>query len=251
MPSVKYFNVVVRFGAVKAGMGNALKRAFRQDDILAKVQPRRASVSSQLMHPGRMALFSRATFRPCAGLRQLARDAGMSAPVAARHLMRMSAVGLVSEVRAGKKFAIVPLQMVEPADQARFSILSGDKPRQAMRLVVRGAAPNQRTLAAKMRTYQQEAGAVLSKLVSADLLERTERGREVRYAPSARFVSMAEAYEAREPAFRGRLLDALDRDGIAPRTKARRGCTLMVEVDRGGGRAFVELQTNPLYEILR
>jgi DNA-binding MarR family transcriptional regulator len=232
-------------------MGSALKRAFRQDDILSKVEPRTASVSSQLMHPGRMALFSRSTFRPCSGLRQLASGAGMSAPVAARHLLRMAGAGLVTKVAAGNKAAFVPLGLVEDADVGIFALLSGEKPRRAMRLVVRGASPNQRDLAAKLRTYQQEAEAVLSRLESAGLLERTKRGREVRYAPSARFVAMADAYERRAPAFEARLLVALERDGVAPRRKGRRGCSLKVEVDRGEGRAMVEFQTHPLCEILK
>jgi hypothetical protein len=236
---------------MKAGMGRALRRAFRQDDLLANIVPRKPGTSSQLMHPVRMALFARSTFRPCSGLRSLARHAGVSAPVAARHLARMDAAGLLSGGRLGMKKVFAPLDMIEPSDAAVFSLLSEDAPRAALRGVVLGAAPNQRDIARKLRTYQQEAALVLSNLVGAGLLDANRSGRESRYAPSVKFLAMAEAYERREPEFRARLLSALDSDGVAPRVVGRRACALLAEVDRGESRVRVAFQMNPLCDVLR
>jgi len=236
---------------MKTGMGRALRRAFRQDDLLANIVPRQPGTVSQLMHPVRMALFSRSTFRPCSCMRSLARSSKVSAPVATRHLARMETAGLIGSEMCGNKRVFSPLGMVEPDDAAIFSLLSEDAPRRALRNVVLGSAPNQRTLARKLRTYQQEAAVVLSKLVEAGLLDSCKAGREVRYAPSVKLLAKAEAYEKREPAFRARLLAALDTDGVAPRVVGKKACALVVEADRGETRVPVAFQLNPLCDALR
>jgi DNA-binding transcriptional ArsR family regulator len=236
---------------MKDGMGKALRRAFRQDDLLAKIVPRKPGTTSQLMHPVRMALFSRTTFRPCSGLRSLARSADVSAPVAARHLGRMESAGLVESIRLGNKKIFSALGMVEPVDAAIFSLLSEDAPRKALRQVVLGNTPNQRALSRKLRTYQQEAALVLSKLVGAGLLDARKAGREVRYTPSVKLLAIAEAYEKREPEFRARLLSALETDGVVPRVVGRKACSLLVEVDRGETRVQAAFQLHPLCDVLR
>jgi DNA-binding transcriptional ArsR family regulator len=236
---------------MKAGMGKALRRVFRQDDLLAKVVPRRPGTVSQLMHPVRMSLFSHATSRPCSGLRQLARASSVCAPVAARHLERMRSAGLVTAVPCGNRTAFVPLDMVDPADVRALALVSSEMPRAALRAVVLGFARNQRAVARRLRTYQQEASLVLGKLAAQGLVEKAEVGREVRYSPSVRIIAMADAYEARAPAFRERLLAALDADGLNPKAVGRRGCALLVEADRGVERAVVPFQLNPLCCVLR
>ncbi|MFH0816427.1 MAG: hypothetical protein V1934_06400 [Methanobacteriota archaeon] len=236
---------------MKAGMGRALRRAFRQDDLLANIVPRRAGASSQLMHPVRMAMFARSTFRPCSCLRSLARSSGVSAPVAARHLARMEASGLITSAKLGNRKVFAPLGMVDPHDTAVFSLLSEDAPRKALRQIVLGSAPNQRTLARKLRTYQQEASLVLAGLAGAELLEVRRAGREARYSPSVKLLEMAEFYERREPGFRAWLLSALDSDGVAPRAVGKRAGTVVIEADRGESRVQVVFQTHPLSDVLR
>jgi hypothetical protein len=163
----------------------------------------------------------------------------------------MESTELLRTHRVGNRAAYVPLAMVEPQDAAAFAVLGDDLPRKALRQVVRGASPGQTEIATKLRTYQQEAALVMSKLVACGLLEREERGREVRYSPSVRFLAMCEAYEGRAPEFAERLMVALEGDGVSPRLTGRRGCSLAVEVDRGSERVAVAFQTNPLCEILR
>jgi hypothetical protein len=235
---------------MKAGLGRALRRAFRQEDLLSRVVPRPPGAETFLMHRGRMAIFSRLTFRPCSHGRALARFSGLSAPTTAWHCRKLASAGLLASSRAGNRLTYSPLDLARPSDVAALSLLSEDAPRAAVRFVARSPL-NQRALAKRLGTYQQEASFLVARLLSSRILEVSREGREAMYAPSGAFEEMVLHYASRAPGFRENLLNALEWDGLAPKLLARRGPRLSVEVDRGTERVAVELCVDPLAELLR
>ncbi|MBI4999943.1 MAG: hypothetical protein HZB92_00225 [Euryarchaeota archaeon] len=231
---------------MRKSLGTALRRAFGQDDLFKGARRRPGGDSSLLMSPRRMGIFSHLTFRPCSTQRAVAIAIGVGAPSAAHHLRLLEGANYLSSHRGGKALVYFPLDMILAEDVAVFSLLAEDKARAALSFVFNRPGARQGAVRGALGTSQQECALTMHRLENAGLVT-VERGpRITSYGPTELLQAKARAYAGRAQELGERMMALLERDGVMPALKSRKGSILIVEVDQGSERARARLNTDPL-----
>jgi hypothetical protein len=231
---------------MKKSLGTALRRAFGQDDLFRGARRAPSSGSSLLMSPRRMGLFSHLSFRPCSAQRAAALAIGVAAPSAAHHLRVLCNAGYLSSHESGRALAYYPLDMVEPGDVPVFSLLAEDKARLALAYVFNHPGARQGDVRKSMGTSQQECALTMRRLGRNGLITTEREVKKTTYHRSRLLDSKVHFYAGRARALGGRMAALLERDGVMPAVKSRKGSVLIIEVDQGSERARVRLNTDPL-----
>lgn len=226
--------------------GKTLKRLFRQDDSLKKIDAQPATFSL-LMNPLRMHIFLHICNNPCDHLRSIARHTGSSPTVVKWHLDKLSANGFIgSETLKGKRF-YWPLGM-DFADDIHILL----EMREAGSVKIMDAVIGNETgigekeICREIKESQQYVNGYLKRLVSAGMLEKNGKGKGAKYRIAPGLSRRIEKYHTGTKEFSAHLFNVMKADGLMPARMRIRGSRFHVTVRLPQGTKRITVECNPL-----
>ncbi|MCK4455949.1 MAG: helix-turn-helix domain-containing protein [Thermoplasmata archaeon] len=233
---------------MREGVGKALRRAFGQEDLIRKLEPREAGVS-RLMNPKRRRIFVHLLRSPCSHLRQLSRELDIPTQTLKWHLAELKKAGILDSVPVGNKKCFFVPARIEREDVPTLSHLSDEMNRRMVSLLLRRGALPQKSIFTSLKTYYQAVQHRLKTLEEAGLVRSDRRGRKRTYEVSSELVELRDRYMEKKTEMSGKLRKVLEDDGLAPKVvKLTR--SIVYTIDTGTGREEIELFLDPL-EVLK
>jgi predicted ArsR family transcriptional regulator len=235
----------------KSEMGRALKRVFRQDDLLKGVEEQPASISF-LMNDIRRAIFLHLCKNPCDHVRGVARTLKMSAPGATWHLERLCDTGYVEKKTVGRKNVFWPSKMLRKSDVNMFVHLRKRKHLKVLKVVSTGPdGVKEAEIVTQLGVKQQNVNIWLKTLLSENLLSKEGSGRGAKYLIPQELIKAAELYRARAKDFAELILKLFETDGLRPKKPVIRGTVLSIELLLPKGNERLRFECNPLAAVGR
>ncbi|MCK4366721.1 MAG: helix-turn-helix domain-containing protein [Thermoplasmata archaeon] len=234
---------------MREGVGKALRRAFGQEDLIRKLEPREAGVS-RLMNPKRRRIFVHLLRSPCSHLRQLSRELDIPTQTLKWHLAELKKAGILDSVPVGNKKCFFVPARIEREDVPTLSHLSDEMNRRMVSLLLRRGALPQKSIFTSLKTYYQAVQHRLKTLEEAGLVRSDRRGRKRTYEVSSELVELRDRYMEKKTEMSGKLRKVLEDDGLAPKVVKTLTRSIVYTIDTGTGREEIELFLDPL-EVLK
>ncbi|MFQ6127773.1 MAG: helix-turn-helix domain-containing protein [Thermoplasmata archaeon] len=230
---------------MREGVGKALRRVFGQEDLIRKLEPRKAGVS-HLMNPKRRKIFAYLLRFPCSHLRQLSRVLRIPIQTLKWHLVELEKAGILSPALVGnKKCYFIPAR-IEREDIAALSLLSDGMNRKIVYLLMKRGPFSQKEIFTSLRTYRQAVQPRLKILEEAGMIHSSRRGRERTYKIADNLTEMRGRYLERKAEVSKRLREILDDDGLSPKVSKTLSRSTIYTIDTGEGREEIEAFFDPL-----
>ncbi|MFQ6107138.1 MAG: helix-turn-helix domain-containing protein [Thermoplasmata archaeon] len=230
---------------MREGVGKALRRAFGQEDLIRKLEPRRAGVSL-LMNPTRRRIFVHLLRLPSSHLRQLSRDLEIPAQTLKWHLKELEEAGVLSSVPRGNKRCYFIPARIEREDAKTLSLLSDDMNRRIVSLLARRGPLPQKGIFTILGTYRQLVQPRLRTLEEAGFVRSTMQGRERTYQIANEISELRDGYLQRKGEISKAIRKILDDDGLAPKVSKTLARSAIYRIDTGIGREEIEAFFDPL-----
>lgn len=232
--------------AEKSRMGRALKRVFRQEDLLKGVEEQPASVSF-LMNDVRRAIFLHLCKNPCDHVRGVARTLKMSAPGVTWHLERLCDSGYVEKEAVGRKNVFWPTKMLRKPDVKTLVLLRKQEHLNVLEMVsIDQGGVKEVEIVSQLGVKQQNVNIWLRILLSENLLLKKGTGRGAGYIISKKLGKTYEHYKADAKNFAEHILKLLETDGLRPKKPVIRGTVLSIELSLPEGKQRLRFECNPL-----
>lgn len=228
-------------------MGRALKRVFRQEDLLRKIEPQPAT-ESFLMSDSRRRIFQHLCQNPCDHVRGVAKATGTSAPASGWQLNALKKAYLLESITLRRKKVYWPRDMLDyqdiPAAEMFRRVWAGQLLALALRTQKNGMTESEAV--EELRESQQKVNNWLGLMSLVGILAKSGAGRGARYKISSDFIKKVRYYEARAEGYSVFLLGLVETDGLIPKGPRLTGTTLSVNVKLPSGRRRLRLECNPL-----
>ncbi|MCJ2670191.1 MAG: helix-turn-helix domain-containing protein [Candidatus Thermoplasmatota archaeon] len=234
---------------MREGVGKALRRAFGQEDLIRKLEPREAGVS-RLMNPKRRRIFVHLLRSPCSHLRQLSRELGIPTQTLKWHLAELEGAAILDSVPVGnKKCFFVPVR-IEREDIATLSHLTDEMSRKIVSMLMSRGPLSLKSIFTSLKTYYQAVQHRLKGLEEAGLIRSDKRDRKRTYEISSELVGLRDRYLEKKTETSSELRKVLEDDGLLPKVVKTLTRSTVYTVDTGTGREEIELFLDPL-EVLK
>jgi predicted ArsR family transcriptional regulator len=230
---------------MREGVGKALRRAFGQEDLIKKLEPRKAGVS-HLMNPKRRMVFVRLLKAPCSHLRQLSRELGIPTQTLKWHLKELEDAGILASVPVGNKKCFFIPARIRRKDAPALSRLSDEMSRGIVSVLEKRGPLAQKAIFTSLGTYYQAVQPRLKALEKAGLISSDRRGRGKAYDISEKLLDMREGYLERKTETSKRIKSILEKDGLSPKILKTLVKSTVYSIDTGMGREEIELFHDPL-----
>ena len=229
----------------QGAIGRALRVALRSDLQLPRVEPRESGIS-QLMNPRRQKVYELVAREPGVHLRSAGRHLAIPTQSLRWHLRVMVRAGLLREVRLRGRAAYFCEGLTEAEDDPVFVCLQDGMNRRILENLLLDKALIQAVLIKRLGSYEQRVTPHLRWMEEAGLITGSwEHGRRVfRITPAVERLRRRYA-ESAEPRVT-RLLQTLQRQGIAPKVAGRGATSLSVAVSSGRESATLRFELVPL-----
>jgi predicted ArsR family transcriptional regulator len=229
---------------MREGVGKALRRAFGQEDLIKKLEPRETGVS-RLMSPKRREVFVRLLRAPCSHLRQLSRDLETPTQTMKWHLKELEEAGILASVPVGNRKCFYIPARVRRDDVPALSHLTDEMKRKIVSMLERGPL-TQKDISAALGTYYQAVQPRVKALEQDGLIRSDGSGRGKTYDLSDKLLKMRERYVGRKTETSKRLKKVLETDGLSPKVVKTLARSTVYSVETGRGREEIELFHDPL-----
>jgi len=230
-----------------SSMGKALKRVFRQEDLLKKIEPQPAT-ESFLMSEARRKIFQHLCQNPCDHVRGVAKAVGTSAPASGWQLNALKKAYLLESITLRRKKVYWPMDMLDYQDIPVAEIFRREWAGQllALTLGAQKGGITESEAVEELRESQQKVNNWLGLMTMVGILAKSGAGRGARYKISSDFIKKVKYYEARAEGYSVFLLVLVETDGLIPKSPRLTGTTLSVSIKLPSGRQRLRLECNPL-----
>ncbi|MCJ2562924.1 MAG: helix-turn-helix domain-containing protein [Candidatus Thermoplasmatota archaeon] len=230
---------------MREGVGKALRRAFGQEDLIKKLEPRKAGVS-RLMNPKRRRIFSHLLRSPCSHLRLMSRELDIPTQTLKWHLAELQKAGILDSVPVGNRKCFFVPARIEREDVPALSHLSDEMSRKIVSLLVSRGPLSLKGIFTSLKTYYQAVQHRLKRLEEAGLIRSDKRGRKRTYEVSSELVGLRDRYMEKKTETSSELRKVLDEDGLSPEIVKTLTRSTVYMIDTGTGREEIELFLDPL-----
>lgn len=235
----------------KSSAGKSLKKIFRQDETLKKIENQPASVSI-LMNPVRLSIFLHLCQNPCDHTRSIARNMDVSLTVINWHLGQLFRNGYIESTNIKGKRIYWPAEMILPDDLPIVKILRNDWANKIIKAISdNGGDARQKELVEKIQVIQQNVNVWLVSMTSAGVLDKVGHRMSARYRISTKIPIKIAEYDDAAKCFSVNLLDLLKKDGLMPKKTKLRGSRFSVNVNLPMGNRRLSIECNPLAQLRR
>lgn len=227
------------------GLGSALKEALGQEDLLAKIQPRKGGASF-LMNKSRRGIFQYILEHPCTTTRRVSRDTGIPHQTARWHVLRLLEAGYISARRIAGSDVLFPPGWIEVEDVGAIALLANDV-RMSIVVALRDKdGMSQSEIARTLGTYSSKIQQHLHKLEKAGILSSVQAGRRKRYSLTNLLTSIQEKYLGRRKETSKWFIELLEKDGLNPLVEKRSSKYISLKVSGGKEVSRMKLYYNPI-----
>ncbi|MFQ5909772.1 MAG: winged helix-turn-helix transcriptional regulator [Thermoplasmata archaeon] len=230
---------------MREGVGKALRRAFGQEDLIGKLEPRKAGVS-RLMNPKRRSVFVHLLKHPSSHLRQLSRALGIPVQTLKWHLAELEEAGILASVPVGNRRCYFVPARIEREDIPVLSSLSEEVNRRILSLLMKRGPLSQKDIFSSLGTYRQAVQPRLKALETAGVIRSSKRGRERTYEITDGLMELRDRYVERKGEVSKSLCKILDDDGLSPKVSKTLSRSAIYTIDTGEGRAEIQAYFDPL-----
>jgi predicted transcriptional regulator len=230
----------------ESSAGKSLKRIFRQDENLKKIENQPASIS-MLMNSRRMDIFLHLCQNPCDHTRSIARKMGENLTAVNWHLGQLFQKGYIESANIKGKRVYWPTGMVMPGDVEMVKTLRNGWALQIFKAISESeVGARQKSIVIKMQEIQQNVNVWLEIMTSVGLLEKVGQHMGTRYRIPAKMSEKVAEYDNTAKQYSETVLSTLKNDGLMPNKSRLRGSRLSVNVKLPFGTKKVSIECNPL-----
>lgn len=234
---------------MREGVGKALRRAFGQEDLIRKLEPRKAGVS-RLMNPKRRKIFSHLLRSPCSHLRLMSRELDIPTQTLKWHLAELQEAGILDSVPVGNRNCFFVPARIERGDVPALSHMSDKMSRRIVSLLWNRGPLSLNGIFTSLKTYYQAVQHRLKRLEEAGLVRSDKRGGSRTYDISSGLVELRNRYLEKKTVMSSELRKVLDDDGLSPEIVKTLTRSTVYMIDTGTGREEIELFLDP-FEVLK
>ncbi|MBA3045131.1 MAG: hypothetical protein KKH41_03905 [Candidatus Thermoplasmatota archaeon] len=226
--------------------GRILKKIFRQDDRVGKIEPQTASVSL-LMKPLRLLIFTHLCRNPCDHTRSIARKMEMSTSSINWNLGQLLAGGYIESRGMDGRNIYWPKGMMEAEDLALAGMFRFQWPAKILKIIHgSGNSIRQKDIVSSVGLRQQNVEFWLRKMVFVGILGKKKIDKHVVYFITGKFREKVRHYESRSKDFSRIVFGILKKDGLMPKSQRLRGSRFSVDIKLPKGIKRIHLECNPL-----
>ena len=231
--------------------GNALRRIFKQDDILGKIEEQPASFSL-LMNPTRMKIFIHLCQNPCDHTRSIALAICTSLTTVNWHLGQLLEYGYLEARMVNCKKLYWPAGMLMstgvtvPEDAEIISCLRHEIPPKILNIISKNPGARQKHIVEKMQMKQQNIDFWLNKMEKCRIILRKGKGMGTTFHISEHFTAKITDYDEAARIFSKVILKLLYNDGLMPKNARFKGSRMGVDVKLPSGNRRIHLECSPL-----
>ena len=233
----------------KSSAGKALKRIFRQDDILGKIEEQPASFSL-LMNSTRLKIYIHLCQNPCDHTRSISRAIETSLTTVNWHLGQLLEHEYLEAKTVNGKKAYWPGGMLVSKDAELVNCMRQDIVPQIMRKISNEGA-RQKDIVKDMNMKQQNIDFWLKKMISCGILERKGKGMGTTYQISKKLAKKVAEFDSEARTFSRIVFDLFYYDGLMPSNQRFKGTRVSIDVKLPSGKNRIHLECNPLAIIRR
>ena len=210
------------------------------------------SFESVFMNRNRRKIFEYLCRKPCAHLRQIARDIGLSAPSAKWHLGRIKQRGFIYSAEIGGHLVFYPRRLILRESLKFFSYLSREKTGDLLKLIILKPGITQRELADELGRNPQSVSKLLGKIKSENLVHYIKDGREKKNFIAKRTIEkVGKNPRNRRQQFITWLLEELRNDGVRPEIMTKKKSQVTIKIFDGEKDVPFIIVTQPLEYLLK
>ncbi len=225
--------------------GRALKRIFKQDDILSKIEEQPASFSL-LMNPTRMKIFIHLCQNPCDHTRGISRAMETSLTTVNWHLGQLLEYEYLEAKMVNRKKLYWLTGMLKPEDAEMVSYLRHEIPPQIIEIISHNPEARQKLIIKKMQMKQQNIDFWLKKMEKCQIIQCKGKGMGMTFHISEHFTSKMDDYDKAARNYSKQIIEILHYDGLMPKNARFKGSRLGVDVKLPSGKRRIHLECSPL-----
>lgn len=225
--------------------GRALKRIFKQDDILSRIEEQPASFSL-LMNPTRMKIFIHLCQNPCDHTRSISRAIETSLTTVNWHLGQLLEYEYLEARMVNRKKLYWPKGMLKPNDAEMISFLRHEVPPKIIEIISQNPGARQKLIIKKMQMKQQNIDFWLKKIEKSQIILRKGKGMGTTFHISEHFEAKVAEYNKAARQFSKGILELLYNDGLMPKNARFKGSRLGVDIILPSGKRRIHLECSPL-----
>ena len=225
--------------------GRALKRIFKQDDILSKIEEQPASFSL-LMNSTRMKIFIHLCQNPCDHTRSISRAIETSLTTVNWHLGQLLEYDYLEARMLNRKKLYWPTGLLMIEDTEMVGCLRHDIPPKILNILSKNPGARQKLIIKKMSMKQQNIDFWLKKMEKCHIIQRKGKGMGTTFHISEHFAAKIEEYEKAARQLSKKVLELLYNDGLMPKNARFKGYRLGVDIKLPSGKRRIHLECSPL-----
>ncbi len=225
--------------------GRALKRIFKQDDILSKIEEQPASFSL-LMNHTRMKIFIHLCQSPCDHTRSIARAIETSLTTVNWHLGQLLENEYLEAKAVHGKKVYWPAGMLISKDAELVNCIRQDIVLAILRYLSQTGDTRQKEIVKKMNMKQQNIDFWLKKMISCGILKRKGKGIGTTYHVSKNLADKVAEHDSKARTFSRIVFDLFYYDGLMPSNSRFKGSRVGIDVKLPSGKKRIHLECNPL-----
>jgi predicted transcriptional regulator len=235
----------------ESSAGKSLKKIFRQDETLKKIENQPASVS-MLMNPIRLSLFLHLCQNPCDHTRSIARNMGVTLTGINWHLGQLFQKGYLESINIKGKRVYWPTGMVMQEDILIVKTIRNEWAQQIIKVISENnGETRQKCIVSKMQTIQQNVNVWLDNMTTDGLLEKHGHRMNARYSVATKIPLKVAEYDDAAKGFSANILISLRNDGLMPNKPRFRGSRLSVNVKLPSGKRRLNIECSPMAPLRR
>ena len=237
--------------ATVKSLGRTIKKTVDIDGKYLDTSLER-SFESVFMNRDRRKIFEYLCRKPCAHLRQIARDIGLSPPSAKWHLERIKERGFIYSAEIGGHLVFYPRRLILKESLGFFSYLSREKTGDILKLIILKPGITQRELADELGRNPQSVNKLLSKIKKEDLVHHIKDGRQKKNFIAKRTIEkVGKTPRNRKQHFITWLLEELRNDGVRPEIMTKKKSQVTIKIFDGEKDVPFIIVTQPLEYLLK
>jgi len=234
----------------ESSAGKSLKKIFRQDETLKRIENQPASVS-MLMNSQRLSIFLHLCKNPCDHTRSIARNLGVGLTVVNWHLGQLFQKGYIESANIKGKRAYWPTGMVLPDDVEIVKTLGNEWAQQILKIIKKAGNTRQNKIVLEMQEIQQNVNVWLEIMTTVGLLDKSGNRMSVRYRIAAKIPVKVAKYDDSAKKYSVIIINSFRNDGLMPKKARLRGTRLSVDVKLPSGTRRLSIECSPLAPLRR
>lgn len=232
---------------MKAGkVGKALEKAIAAEPSELKA----LKTKVQMMNPIRREVFQYLCRYPCSAISKISRDLKRSIHTVEWHLKRLIEDKYIMARKDSNNYVYYPIGCLEPEDLPILAALNIHRVRDMFLYILENPGSTQREVGADLGVSHQSVGRITKRLDNLKLISTVDDGKYKRYYPSDLLPSKRQENYERMKAFKQRILEKLQSEGLNPAVLRSSDTDIMVRITLGRAKASLALSCNPFATVL-